>query len=74
MCPLALVILVQDLVAAGWETYGVVNPPSMDNLMSMLPSLTTLHSQFWEAPILKTFPVTLIECEPTPSLYESYVM
>ena len=32
----------------------------MESLMRMMPSLVTLHSKFWEDPIIKTFPLALI--------------
>jgi len=53
-------LMMDDLVAAGWEPFGVVDPPEMDQLITMVPSLVTLHSTFWEDPIIKQMPISLI--------------
>ena len=53
-------LMMDDLVAAGWEAFGVVDAPDMDQLISMVPSLVTLHSTFWEDPMIKIFPLSLI--------------
>ena len=53
-------LMMDDLVAAGWEPFGVVDPPEMDQLISMVPSLVTLHSTFWEDPMIEIFPVSLV--------------
>ena len=53
-------LMMEDLVAAGWEPFGVVDPPEMNQLITMMPSLVTLHAKFWEDPIIKIFPLSLI--------------
>jgi hypothetical protein len=50
-----------NLCDAGWETFGVVDPPVFEELVAMVPSLVKLHTKFWEAPIIKQWPLSMIE-------------
>eukprot|EP01047_Picozoa_sp_COSAG01_P056210 COSAG01_NODE_6348_length_3721_cov_1.293208_2_plen_132_part_00 len=54
-------LLMENLELQGWETYGVVEPPSTDELRQIMPDLAKLHATYWEAPILKQCPITLVK-------------